>query len=51
MCHPNIEIATAISDIYIYSYMYVDKNILDRTLAIDSRFQTFEVGLLVKFID
>ena len=25
MCHPNIEIAKAISDIYVYSYMYVDK--------------------------
>ena len=39
--------------IYVYIYIYVcgQKKILNRTLAIDSPFQTFAVGLLVKFID
>ena len=38
--------------ICIYNrYMFVDQNNLNRTLAIDSPFQTFMVGLLVKFID
>ena len=38
--------------ICIYIYMFVDrKKYLNRTLAIDSPFQTFAVGLLVKFID
>ena len=33
-------------------YMFVDKKtFLNRALAIDSPFQTFAVGLLVKFID
>ena len=33
-------------------HIYVDqKNNLNRTLAIDSPFQTFAVGLLVEFID
>ena len=37
--------------IYIYVYMFVDQKKLNRILAIDSAFQTFAVGLLVKFID
>ena len=39
--------------IYIYNIynVFVDKKNLNRTLAIDSRFQTFAVGLLIKFID
>ena len=40
--------------IYIYiiiCYMFVDKKIFNRTLAIDSPFQTFAVGLLIEFID
>ena len=32
-------------------YMFVDKKNLNRTLAIDSRFQIFAVRLPVKFID
>ena len=35
----------------VYIYMFVDKKKLNRTLAIDSPFQTFAVGLLVEFID
>ena len=36
----------------LYIYMFVDKKIiLNRTLAIDSPFQTFVVGLLVEFRD
>ena len=31
--------------------MFVDKKTLNPTLAIDSPFQTFAVGLLVEFID
>ena len=42
MCHPYIESATTLPD------MFVD---LNRTLAIDSPFQTFAVELLVEFID
>ena len=35
-----------------YIGMFVDKNFfLNHTLVIDSPFQTFAVGLLVKFID
>ena len=37
--------------IYICIYMFVDKKKLNRTLAIDSPFQTFTVELLVEFID
>ena len=44
--------------IYIYIYLCIatciclwTKNILNLTLAIDSPFQTFAVGLLVEFID
>ena len=41
--------------VHIYIYMcvcvFVDKKKLNRTLAIDSPFQTFAVGLLTKFID
>ena len=38
--------------IYIYIYMFVDeKKNLNRTLEIDSPFQTIAVGLLVEFID
>ena len=39
--------------IYIYIYIYVcgRKKNLNRTLEIDSPFQTMTVGLLVKFID
>ena len=41
--------------IYIYVYIYIlylwTKKNLNRTLAIDSPFQTFAVGLLVKFTD
>ena len=32
-------------------FMFVDKKSLNRTLAIDSPFQTFVVGLLFEFID
>ena len=36
----------------VHIYMFVDeKNYLNRTLKIDSPFQTFAVGLLVEFID
>ena len=36
--------------IYVYYvYMFVDKKSLNSTLAIDSPFQTFMVGLLVEF--
>ena len=35
---------------HIYVYMFVDQK-LNRTLAIDSSFQSFSVGLLVEFID
>ena len=34
-----------------YIYMYVVEKNLNRTLEIDSPFQTFTVGLLVEFID
>ena len=39
--------------IYIYIYIYVcgQKKYLNRTLEIDSPFQTLTVGLLVEFID
>ena len=39
--------------IYIYIYIYVcgRKKYLNRTLEIDSPFQTLTVGLLVEFID
>ena len=37
--------------IYVGRYMFVDKKSLNRTLAIDSPFQTFAVGLFVEFID
>ena len=39
--------------IYIYVYIYVcgRKKYSNRTLEIDSPFQTFTVGLLVEFID
>ena len=38
--------------VHIYVYMFVDqKKKLNRTLVIDSLFQTFAVGLLVEFID
>ena len=41
--------------VHIYTYMYIyvcgPKKILNRTLAIDSPFQTFVIGLLVEFID
>ena len=37
--------------VHIYVYMFVDKTNLNGTLAIDSSFQTFVVGLLVEFID
>ena len=37
--------------VLIYIYMFVDKKILNHTLAIDLPFQTFVVGLLVEFID
>ena len=37
--------------VLIYIYMFVDKKNLNRTLAIDSPFQTYAVGLLVEFID
>ena len=47
MCHPYIESATTISDIYVCE----SKIILNRILAIDSPFQTFVLGLLVEFID
>ena len=36
----------------VHIYMFVDeKNYLNHTLAIDSPFQIFTVGLLVEFID
>ena len=34
-----------------YIYVYGRKKYLNRTLEIDSPFQTFAVGLLVEFID
>ena len=37
--------------IYIYIYVCGRKKNLNRTLEIDSRFQTLTVGLLVEFID
>ena len=37
--------------VHIYMYMFVDQKKLNRTLAIDSTFQTIAVGLLVEFID
>ena len=37
--------------IYIYIMSVVEKKILNRTLEIDSPFQTLTVGLLVEFID
>ena len=37
--------------IYIYIYVCGRKKNLNRTLEIDSPFQTFAVGLVVKFID
>ena len=45
--------------VHIYVYMYIciyvmfvdEKNNLNRTLAIESPFQAFAVGLLVEFID
>ena len=37
--------------IYIYIYVGGRKKKLNRTLEIDSPFQTFAVGLLVEFID
>ena len=37
--------------IYIYIYVCGRKKILNRTLEIDSPFQTLIVGLLVEFID
>ena len=49
MCQPYIESATALSD--IYKYVCGQKKNLNRTLAIDLPFQTFTVGLFVKFID
>ena len=36
--------------VYIYTCLWTKKN-LNRTLAIDSPFQTFAVGLLVKILD
>ena len=44
MCQPYIESATALSDINVVGQ-------LNHTIAIDSPFQTFTVGLLVEFID
>ena len=37
--------------VHIYVYMFVDVKYLNRTLEIDSPFQTFAVGLLVEFRD
>ena len=37
--------------IYICLYVCGPKHFLNRTLAIDSPFQTYAVGLLVEFID
>ena len=37
--------------IYIYIGMFVDKKELNRTLAINSPFQTFAAGLVIQFID
>ena len=47
-------IGAGVHILYIYIYyigMFVDKKKLNRTLAIDSPFQTFAVGLLVEFRD
>ena len=40
-------------DVGVHIYMYIcgQKKNLNRTLAINSPFQTFAVGLLVKFIE
>ena len=37
--------------IYIYVCMFVDQKKLNRTLVIESTFQSIAVGLLVEFID
>ena len=37
--------------IYICIYMLVDQKMFKSYLVIDTPFQTFAVGLLVKFID
>ena len=37
--------------VHIYIYMFEVQKKLNRTLAIDSPFQTFTVGLLVEFIE
>ena len=37
--------------IHIYIYVCGQKKNLNRTLAIDSPFQTFAVGLLIEFIE
>ena len=37
--------------VHIYIYVCEQKKNLNRTLEIDSPFQTFAVGLLVEFID
>ena len=37
--------------VHINMFYSIRKKYLNRTLAIDSPFQTFAVGLLVKFID
>ena len=36
--------------VHMYIYIFVDEKKLNRTLAIDSPFQTSAVGLLIKFI-
>ena len=37
--------------VYVYRYVCAPKNKLNSILAIDSLFQTFTVGLLVKLVD
>ena len=44
-------IGTGVHIRYVGIYVYGQKKSLNRTLAIDSPFQTFAVGLLVEYID
>ena len=54
MCSASEVYVIRVVSIYIYSYVYMfvdKKNNLNRSLVIDSLFQTFTVGLIVKFKD
>ena len=52
--YPTRTVQAGLSDrvgVHIYIYVCGPKKNLNRTLAIDTPFQTFVVGLLVEFID